>query len=608
MRAIDAVRARARDGRGDERGVARRRRPCPVSGDARVAPPLRPRVSALLHAQQEDVDTARPSLERRSTALAGADGRDARHGAAALAEVAIREGRTDEALGLLDEAEALGSGRPGDSRTRAARRSRASGDGRRRPSRSAQAALASPLDDALWSHLAVAYGSADQPADALDAARARPRARLRATPTCCASRPSRLERLGARRTDVAARTRCVRAVATARRCPRRQERLLAAIPVVRARAAARSTSTRCDRPDGSTRPAPDAAMTVGVGRRPTLVVRVSASRLPPGRGRMVPLGSRRADARAAASAGPRSRGASPRSCSRPPGRARRSRRSSSAIDRLVREPPTPPSASARASSTSRRSRRSRSTSSATCARPSRASPRRGAAPGVAAPRAHRRRPHRRHAGQATARAWRARPADILITTPESLYLLLTSAARETLAAVETVIVDEIHALVPTQARRAPGPVARAARGAPRARRAAPPAHRPERDAAPARRGRAPARRLRRRRAAPGDHRRRRRAQAARARRRGDVARPGRRRASAVAEEPTATRARASWPRVHAARRRARARAPVDDRLREQPPARRAPRRGGQRHRRARSSRSRTTGRSRARSARPSRSA
>ena len=43
-----------------------------------------------------------------------------------------------------------------------------------------------------------------------------------------------------------------------------------------------------------------------------------------------------------------------------------------------------------------------------------------------------------------------RPADILITTPESLYLLLTSAARATLATVETVIVDEIHALVATK--------------------------------------------------------------------------------------------------------------------------------------------------------------
>ncbi len=42
------------------------------------------------------------------------------------------------------------------------------------------------------------------------------------------------------------------------------------------------------------------------------------------------------------------------------------------------------------------------------------------------------------------------PADILITTPESLFLLLTSNARERLRSVETVIVDEIHALVSTK--------------------------------------------------------------------------------------------------------------------------------------------------------------
>ena len=42
------------------------------------------------------------------------------------------------------------------------------------------------------------------------------------------------------------------------------------------------------------------------------------------------------------------------------------------------------------------------------------------------------------------------PSDILITTPESLYLLLTSNARDALRAVDTVIIDEIHALVPTK--------------------------------------------------------------------------------------------------------------------------------------------------------------
>lgn len=42
------------------------------------------------------------------------------------------------------------------------------------------------------------------------------------------------------------------------------------------------------------------------------------------------------------------------------------------------------------------------------------------------------------------------PPDILITTPESLYLMLTSAARETLTGVETVIIDEIHAVAATK--------------------------------------------------------------------------------------------------------------------------------------------------------------
>ena len=42
------------------------------------------------------------------------------------------------------------------------------------------------------------------------------------------------------------------------------------------------------------------------------------------------------------------------------------------------------------------------------------------------------------------------PAEILITTPESLYLLLTSEAAASLRSVDTVIIDEIHALVPTK--------------------------------------------------------------------------------------------------------------------------------------------------------------
>src|SRR5213080_3703320 len=42
------------------------------------------------------------------------------------------------------------------------------------------------------------------------------------------------------------------------------------------------------------------------------------------------------------------------------------------------------------------------------------------------------------------------PPDILITTPESLYLLLTSAARETLRTIDTLILDEVHALAGTK--------------------------------------------------------------------------------------------------------------------------------------------------------------
>ncbi|GCD34406.1 DEAD/DEAH box helicase [Streptomyces chrestomyceticus JCM 4735] len=48
------------------------------------------------------------------------------------------------------------------------------------------------------------------------------------------------------------------------------------------------------------------------------------------------------------------------------------------------------------------------------------------------------------------RAIANRPPDILITTPESLFLMLTSSAREALEGVETVIVDEVHAVAGTK--------------------------------------------------------------------------------------------------------------------------------------------------------------
>ncbi|WP_405488202.1 ATP-dependent helicase [Streptomyces sp. NBC_00096] len=48
------------------------------------------------------------------------------------------------------------------------------------------------------------------------------------------------------------------------------------------------------------------------------------------------------------------------------------------------------------------------------------------------------------------RALVTRPPDILITTPESLFLMLTSAARDALAGIETVILDEVHAVAGTK--------------------------------------------------------------------------------------------------------------------------------------------------------------
>ena len=109
-----------------------------------------------------------------------------------------------------------------------------------------------------------------------------------------------------------------------------------------------------------------------------------------------------------------------------------------------------PAATRCASSTSRRSRRSSTTSTATCGRRWRASrlaaerlgrPARPRSASACAPAT--RRPSER-------RAFGKRPPDILVTTPESLYLLLTSQAREALRGVRWVIVDEIHALAGTK--------------------------------------------------------------------------------------------------------------------------------------------------------------
>jgi tetratricopeptide (TPR) repeat protein len=123
----------------------------------------------LLHAVQEAVDDARPILERASELAPPGDERARAIVIYALAQVATREGRTDEALGYLREAERLAPEEPAIPRARGA----ALGDVWRWKEATeplARAAEASPLDDLLLSNLAVAYGSADEPGAALEAA------------------------------------------------------------------------------------------------------------------------------------------------------------------------------------------------------------------------------------------------------------------------------------------------------------------------------------------------------------------------------------------------------------------------------------------------------
>ena len=120
------------------------------------------------------------------------------------------------------------------------------------------------------------------------------------------------------------------------------------------------------------------------------------------------------------------------------------------LDRLLTSEVPAEEASAAGSSTSPRSRRSPSTSSATCAPrwPASATPPSGSA--AIAARGHASGCAAATPARPTAAGSRTTPPDILITTPESLFLMLTSQARESLRSVETVILDEVHAVAGTK--------------------------------------------------------------------------------------------------------------------------------------------------------------
>jgi hypothetical protein len=122
----------------------------------------------MLHALQEQADEARPSLER-ALALAPTD-RERAMVMALSAQIAVRQGRTEEALSWIDKASVALPGHPalahikGEAFSSVWRWKEAT-----TPLR--QAADATPGDDVLWMHLAVAYGSAGDPAQALEASK-----------------------------------------------------------------------------------------------------------------------------------------------------------------------------------------------------------------------------------------------------------------------------------------------------------------------------------------------------------------------------------------------------------------------------------------------------
>jgi predicted Zn-dependent protease len=123
----------------------------------------------FLHGVQEDLDEGRPSLERALQLTPPGDDRARAMVLYVLAQIDIREGLTDDAMDHLDEADALAPGEPSIERARGQALAEIwQWQGAVGPLRAAS--LRTPLDDALFSQLAVALASANDPAGALDAA------------------------------------------------------------------------------------------------------------------------------------------------------------------------------------------------------------------------------------------------------------------------------------------------------------------------------------------------------------------------------------------------------------------------------------------------------
>jgi tetratricopeptide (TPR) repeat protein len=140
----------------------------PLAGAAPLWQRLYDHGLGLSHALQERLDEARPSLERAIELAPGP--RERAMGLGALAQVAARQGRLDEALGLVDRACPLVDDEPALSRTR--------GEAFAQVWRwseavepLSQAVRGAPLDDAGLAQLALALGSAGDPERALAVAR-----------------------------------------------------------------------------------------------------------------------------------------------------------------------------------------------------------------------------------------------------------------------------------------------------------------------------------------------------------------------------------------------------------------------------------------------------